>query len=214
MDLSTKHICLWLCVLAALVAIYALYRVRELVLHPLASFFFVLAVILLPASAIVSGISYSLERTKQAEFCVSCHDMDAYGKSLLVDDNEFVPALHYQKRLIPRETACYTCHKDYAMFGEFKTKLNGLKHVYAHYFSRNDKPIKLYKPYSNQNCLGCHEGARGYEESSHHEGKTVSRAALKAGKISCVSSGCHDVVHNVAELKDAEFWKGANNLVR
>ena len=44
-------------------------------------------------------------------------------------------AVHYQNRLVDRETVCYSCHKDYAMFGDVKAKLNGLRHVWAHYIA-------------------------------------------------------------------------------
>ena len=30
---------------------------------------------------------------------------------------------------------------------------------------------------------------------------------VKSGKLSCVSSGCHEFVHDVASLNDATFWK-------
>jgi hypothetical protein len=30
---------------------------------------------------------------------------------------------------------------------------------------------------------------------------------IKANQLSCVSSGCHEFVHNVATLKDDTFWK-------
>jgi hypothetical protein len=32
--------------------------------------------------------------------------------------------------------------------------------------------------------------------------------AVKSNKISCVSSGCHDVVHGITALNNAKFWKG------
>jgi hypothetical protein len=32
---------------------------------------------------------------------------------------------------------------------------------------------------------------------------------VKANKMSCLSSGCHDVVHNVEQLNNVKFWKGA-----
>lgn len=32
--------------------------------------------------------------------------------------------------------------------------------------------------------------------------------AVKANKMSCLSSGCHDVVHNAEQLNNVKFWKG------
>jgi hypothetical protein len=34
--------------------------------------------------------------------------------------------------------------------------------------------------------------------------------AIKANTLSCVSSGCHNVVHDIAHLHEAKFWKGSN----
>jgi hypothetical protein len=31
---------------------------------------------------------------------------------------------------------------------------------------------------------------------------------VKADKISCVSSGCHDTVHNTSQLDKVKLWKG------
>ena len=34
--------------------------------------------------------------------------------------------------------------------------------------------------------------------------------AVKANKLSCISSGCHDVVHNVRQLDKVKFWSEGN----
>jgi hypothetical protein len=31
---------------------------------------------------------------------------------------------------------------------------------------------------------------------------------VKTNRVSCLSSGCHDVVHNVGQLSKVKFWKG------
>ena len=76
----------------------------------------------------------------------SCHVMAPYHKSLLVDDKEFLPALHYQNNWVPREEACYTCHTNYAMFGGFRAKMHGLKHVYIHYLRTPPAPEAISRP--------------------------------------------------------------------
>ena len=62
--------------------------------------------------------------------------MQRHGKSLFADNRQALAATHYQNRLVERETICYSCHKDYAMFGDVTAKLNGLRHVWAHYVGR------------------------------------------------------------------------------
>jgi len=67
--------------------------------------------------------------------------------------------------------------------------------------------VRLYKPYSNRECLHCHAGARSFEEGATHTADPETLAQIKSNQISCTSSGCHDVVHNIAGLKDGQFWK-------
>ena len=67
--------------------------------------------------------------------------------------------------------------------------------------------IKLYQPYNNRECLHCHLGARRFEEGSGHHKTPDLLQSVKSGQKSCLSSGCHDITHDVGSLKDAAFWK-------
>lgn len=168
------------------------------------------ALFLLPVLCLGVGTTYHIDRSKQTTFCLSCHEMEPYGKSLLVDDLLHLPAAHFQNHRIPVEEACYTCHTNYAMFGGFKAKMHGLNHVYVHYLKTPPAPenIRLYEPFNNRECLHCHEGARSFEEGPVHTADPGLLAAVKANKTSCISSGCHEVVHNVSTLGKEKFWKG------
>ena len=152
--------------------------------------------------------SFHLERSKQTQFCLSCHVMTDYGKSLLRDDKAYVPAAHFQNRRVPADSACYTCHTDYAMYGDIRSKMRGLRHVYVEYFGTLPKPseIKLYQPYNNRECLHCHEGARSFEEGSLHSADADILSGIKSNKISCMTSGCHEMLHQVETLDKAKFW--------
>jgi cytochrome c-type protein NapC len=166
------------------------------------------ALCILPVLAVWAGVNEHLERSTSTQFCLSCHVMANFGKSLYVDDKSYIPAIHFQNNRVPRDHACFTCHTDYTMFGDYKAKLRGLHHVEVQYFGKIPKPedIKLYTPYNNRECLHCHAGARTYEEASSHH-KTPDLLALAASnKLSCTSSGCHDTVHDVGTLGDATFW--------
>jgi cytochrome c-type protein NapC len=171
--------------------------------------FFVL--FLLPLICLGMGTSYHIDRSKRTEFCLSCHEMEPFGKSLHVDDPTYLAAAHFQNHRVPAEEACYTCHTNYAMFGSFRAKLHGLKHVYVHYLGTPPAPeaIRLYDPFNNRECLHCHLGARSFEEGVVHTADPALLPAIKANKISCVSSGCHEVVHNLGSLNNVKFWKGA-----
>jgi nitrate/TMAO reductase-like tetraheme cytochrome c subunit len=166
------------------------------------------ALCVLPAMATWAGAHEHLERSTSTKFCLSCHVMEDFGKSLRVDDRSYIPARHFQNNLVPRDHACFTCHTDYTLFGDYRAKWRGVHHVLVQYFGKIPKPaeIKLYTPYNNRECLHCHAGARAYlEASSHHKSEDMlSRAA--SNQLSCLTSNCHDIVHDVGTLNEATFW--------
>jgi|SRR5579883_483657 len=159
-----------------------------------------------PMLAAFGGLNQHVERSKKTVFCTSCHAMNDYGKSLRIDDPTHLPAAHWQNGRVPREDACFTCHTDYTMYGDYKAKLRGLRHVWVQYLGTIPKTIKLYTPYNNRECLHCHEGARSYEEASPHKADDVGFARLTKNEVSCLTSGCHDQVHDVKGLSKAALW--------
>ena len=165
-----------------------------------------LVVFLFPVFALQVGANLHLEHSKSTQFCMGCHEMRAYGKSLYVDDEEFLAAAHFQNSRVPQEKACFTCHTDYTMYGDATAKLRGLRHVMIHYFSVPPDEIKLYKPYNNRECLHCHAEARGFLEESAHSEEDTTMTSLLANRTSCLESGCHDVAHGIDELHDYEMW--------
>jgi cytochrome c-type protein NapC len=167
---------------------------------------------LLPVLCGAMGVSTDMERSTTTAFCLSCHTMEWWGQSLHIDDPNHIPAAHFQNHRVPPETACYTCHTDYAMFGTLKVKIGGLRHVYVYYLGTPPAPenIKLYQPFNNANCLHCHLGARSFEEGATHTADPATMKAIKSNSLSCISSGCHDVVHDIGHLKEVKFWKESN----
>ena len=161
----------------------------------------------LPVVVAFMGAAEQMRRTEQTEFCLSCHVMEPYGRSLRVDDPTYLPAGHFQNGRIPREQACYTCHTDYVLYGTALTKIRGLRHVYAQYVSGAQNPIRLYSPYNNRECLHCHAGARSFEEGAVHNADPSIMASIKSNELSCVSSGCHANVHDIAHLGELKLWE-------
>lgn len=161
-----------------------------------------LAFCVLPVAVSGLGLTAQVEHSKTTKFCLSCHAMAPYGKSLYVDDSAYVPAQHFQNNRVPREKACFTCHTDYTMFGDAKAKLRGLRHVYVNYIGTVPAKIELYEPYNNRECLHCHAGARSFEENDLHK---EGRADLTKNVTSCLE--CHDTVHDVHGLAGAALWK-------
>jgi cytochrome c-type protein NapC len=164
----------------------------------------------LPLFCLAVGTENEMERSKTTSFCLSCHLMELYGRSLYVDDPSHLAAAHFQNHRVPPDEACYTCHTNYAMFGGINAKIGGLRHLYIYYLGKAPNPadIKLYEPYNNRECLHCHAGARSFEEGAVHTADPALLPSIKANKTSCLSSGCHQVVHDLATLADQKFWSG------
>jgi cytochrome c-type protein NapC len=165
------------------------------------------ALFLFPMVVASMGASQHMERSTHTAFCLSCHIMEPYGKSLYIDDPSYVPAAHFQNARIPRDGACYTCHTDYVLYGSIRAKVRGLRHVYVQYLGQAKAPLQLYNPYNNRECLHCHAGARSFEQGAVHTADASIMAGIKANQISCISSGCHEHIHNVAHLSGMTFWE-------
>jgi cytochrome c-type protein NapC len=168
------------------------------------------ALFLLPTLVLMGSFSSHMERAQSTQFCLSCHVMTDYGRSLYVDDPGYIPAVHFQNNRVPRDRACYTCHTDYAMFGGIRSKLRGVRHLYVQYLGTVPPPdrIRLYEPYNNRECLHCHAGTRKFEEHSAHIKEPDRLQQITSNVLSCSASKCHDTLHDVGTLADATFWKG------
>jgi hypothetical protein len=162
----------------------------------------------LPVLAGVLGLDAHMEHAKRTEFCVSCHVMALHGRSLLVDDTTLLAASHYQGGRVPRDTACFTCHTTYTMFGDLRAKLEGLHHLYVNYIKGPppETSIRLYRPYNNRECLHCHAGTRAFEQGVLHRLLPGRMEKIRNNELSCVSSGCHADVHDVGELGNTPNW--------
>jgi len=170
--------------------------------HTIGRVVLLVGLLALPVILSAGNIAKGFHQSSTTAFCLSCHEMLPQGKSLFVDSRQALAAVHYQNRFVDRETVCYSCHKDYAMFGDVKAKLNGLRHVWAHYVAGVPKKIELYRPYPNSNCLHCHDDMRRFVEGRAH--KPVL-SALYAGTTSCLS--CHRIAHDMAKVDASDFWQ-------
>ncbi|MGA7221664.1 MAG: NapC/NirT family cytochrome c [Candidatus Acidiferrales bacterium] len=162
------------------------------------------ALCVLPALCIATGMSTHMQRSEQTKFCISCHSMEIYGKSLYVDDPNYIPAQHFQNHRVPADMACYACHADYTIYGPLKDKLQGLTRIYMQYVSTPPRTIQIRGGYSNLQCLHCHAGARSFEENPVH---VAIMDSLTSNQMSCISSGCHDTVHNASQVSHLKMWR-------
>jgi hypothetical protein len=69
--------------------------------------------------------------------------------------------------------------------------------------------IRLYQPYNNRECLHCHEGARSFLNADAHTETDTTMRSMLANRTSCLTSGCHDAIHDVRSLDGVELWRGA-----
>lgn len=157
----------------------------------------------LPALSIGTGMSFQNQRSKQTRFCISCHELQ--GKSLYLLNPNYIPAHHFQDHLVPPDMACYSCHTDYAIYGPFRDKLRGLWNISIQYLSTPPKTIHMPGGYSNLLCLQCHAGTRDFEEHLAH---MPPLASLESNQVSCISSGCHNLMHNVSQVDHMKMWAG------
>lgn len=160
-----------------------------------------LALFVLPAMTFAGSMAHHLDQATTTEFCVSCHVMEPYGRSLEIDSRDHLPANHFQNHRVPPDQACYTCHTTYAMFGDLQAKLNGVRHVAVNYLGSVSEPIALYQPYQNRECLHCHAAARTFEEQPFH---SDIRQDLARDEVSCLT--CHAVSHDIAALDTLPRW--------
>lgn len=162
----------------------------------------------LPALCIGMGMSTQMQRSEETRFCIACHEMAPFGQSLYVDDAKYIPAQHFQSHRVPADMACYACHTDYTIFGPLKDKLQGITRIYVQYLSTPPDPASIRVPggYKNAQCLHCHLGARNFEENPVHSAMMDS---LKSNQKSCLTSGCHDTAHDVANLSHDKLWSPA-----
>jgi len=161
------------------------------------------AFFILPVLLTTVGTSTHLEHAKTTEFCLSCHVMEPWGESLWLDDEEHLPASHFQNHRVSPDTACFDCHTTYTMYGDFTAKMKGLKHVWVQYIGTVPETIELYEPYENRECLHCHGGARSFEEDELH---MEYRAEFDSGETSCLE--CHDLAHETSDLEGEDLWEG------
>jgi nitrate/TMAO reductase-like tetraheme cytochrome c subunit len=158
-----------------------------------------LALFLAPAIAAYGGVNEHLEQTRTTGYCLSCHVMSDYGKSLSAENPAAIPAAHYQNNRIPRDHACISCHTEYGLSGDHRAMARFTRNAAETYLGRVPEKLRARRT-KNRECLRCHVGARSFEKNAAHQegaGPLVSLASIKAGKISCTKSGCHHSVHDV-----------------
>lgn len=155
----------------------------------LPAWFFFLIIVIIPMLFSVVTIPVSFHRSKTVRFCNSCHSMTPFVESLKDPKVQALATKHYQHRWVAHDQ-CATCHTDYDFLGPAAAKWRGLRHIVAYYLDTQPRPVKLYKPYRNINCLQCHEGTQAFVDNPIH---MASLEKIQSNEISCLS--CHRPIH-------------------
>jgi nitrate/TMAO reductase-like tetraheme cytochrome c subunit len=154
------------------------------------------------------------EATQSRKFCGSCHVMIPHAEDSGDPKSLSLAAVHARNEYFGQNN-CYTCHKDYGMYGYVLTKLGGMRHVYLYLTEYRDMPlaeskpsIRILKPLPNANCMHCHTTtAPDWLAVPDH---ASSLESVKSGKLSCASVGCHGFAHPMTKLgRELELDGGA-----
>jgi cytochrome c-type protein NapC len=156
--------------------------------------------ILTAGSSNVAGFRATQTRT----FCGSCHVMEPHAGDSADPKSNSLASIHARNQHFGHDN-CYTCHKDYGMYGYVLTKAGGMRHVYLYLTEYHDMPlekskhdIRIMKPLPNDNCMTCHTttAPRWLAIPDH----ASSLEAVRAGKTSCASAGCHGFAHPITKI--------------
>jgi cytochrome c nitrite reductase small subunit len=146
-----------------------------------------LALLVMPGIALLTGAGQILDDAKRPEFCGSCHVMTPWMNDLKNPESTTLAAVHYQNRYILADQ-CYGCHADYTMFGGVEAKWAGVNHLWKYMRGAYTLPLRIRSPFNTRNCLHCHGEAKVFRQA-HVE----SQEQIDSGDLTCLD--CHAPVH-------------------
>lgn len=161
---------------------------------------FATGVVTLPLFAYALADAVLIDRSKETQFCTSCHLMEPIYQSTLADDGSLA-SFHVVNGATKRSKSCYTCHSGYGMQGDLSAKLAGVNHMIQTVLGSYDYPIELRGTYDIDGCLACHAESRSFRNEVHASPEISS--ALLAGDLSCTGT-CHPAAHPAEALADPE----------
>lgn len=142
--------------------------------------------------------------TQSRQFCGSCHVMTPHANDSADHASTSLAAVHARNEYFGHDN-CYTCHKDYGMYGFVLTKMGGMRHVYLYLTEYRGMPIeqarreiRIVRPLPNDNCITCHTTtAPRWRAIGDH---ASSLEQLRGGSLACASPGCHGYAHPITKV--------------
>ena len=180
------------------------YLVRRPVLSGHTKLWLLLGLGVLPILAAGSANLAGFKAMQSRNFCGSCHVMIPHAEDSTNTASTSLASIHARNETFGHDN-CYTCHKDYGMYGYALTKVGGMGHVYYYLTEYHSMPlekskhhIRIAKPLANGNCMSCHTTtAPRWNAIGDH---ASSLAQVKSDQVSCASAGCHGYAHPITKL--------------
>lgn len=157
-----------------------------------------------PIAAAGSANVAGFEATQSRAFCGSCHVMVPHASESALPDGKGLASIHGRNAAFGKDN-CYTCHKDYGMYGYVLTKIGGMRHVYLYLTEYRAMPleqsrhaIRIREPLPTSTCMSCHTTT-----TPSWKAVPVHASALpnvRSGELSCASPGCHGYAHPGTKL--------------
>lgn len=161
---------------------------------------FAAGIVALPLVAYALANAVLLDRSKETQFCTSCHTMEPVYRSTLADDGSLA-SFHVVNGATMRSKSCYTCHSGYGMQGDLGAKWAGVNHMIQTVLESYDYPIRMRGPYDIKSCLACHAESPGFRNDVHASPEISS--ALLTGELSCTGA-CHPAAHPADALMNPD----------
>jgi len=111
------------------------------------------AMVLLPAVWLSFALVRADSTTKSVGFCLSCHEMEEYGRDLRSGDARSLASLHYVGRESDAGSVCFRCHSRPSVAGQLDAKLRGARDLWVHYFGDIPDTMSLIRPYPIDSTL-------------------------------------------------------------
>ncbi len=151
-----------------------------------------LGIVGLPLFAYALSNAALLDRSKNTDFCMSCHIMEPL-LDVVTPDEPTLAAVHIRSGALPTYQSCYTCHSGYGLWGDADAKLAGVGHMVATLTGRYELPLKINKPFNIKACLACHAEGERFRAAVPHQVPDIQEALL-TGEMGCTGT-CHPAAH-------------------
>ncbi len=151
-----------------------------------------LGLVALPVLAFALANAVLLERSKNTEFCMSCHIMEPL-LAVVGEQEPTLASVHISRGAVRTHQSCYGCHSGYGLWGDVSAKLAGVGHMVATMTGRYELPLQIRGSYDIDACLACHAESGRFRAVVAHQLPDIQRALL-AREMGCTGA-CHPAAH-------------------